>query len=184
MTPFVEGFSVELTKIAKSDRRPSIGRGAALGALGGGVAGLAAGAPYARTAQAAIQGSRNPRDLAAREVMAILGPALLAGGIGGGAGAGLGAGVQGVRRAMHPGGRKKHAGLFGKAPPASLMSRIPGKAKMLGAGAAGVGAYALGKKKGVRKGEEGAVHGVQAAYEMGARDMAEQFMQQLGGDQE
>jgi hypothetical protein len=77
----------------------------------------------------------------------------------------------------------KLGGIFpGKAaaPAAGLMSKIPGKVKALGLGGLGLGAFALGRKKGVERGEAGAMSGMQTAYEMGARDMAEVVRQQLG----
>jgi len=65
--------------------------------------------------------------------------------------------------------------------PPRVVGKIPGKVKLLAALGVGGGAYAMGKHRGVAKGEEGAAGGMQAAYEMGAKDMQRAILSQFGG---
>lgn len=192
---FFYGLSDELTKLAgeegdtmygHGDGKPSVGRGAAAGALAAGAATHAAGEavrrhPHTRRVLAETAKAGGPVGEEARGFAKALGkPGAFHGRVAKALpltmllGAAGGAGIQGIRRAMH--GEKKEAGIMGGI--RKVVAKAPKKA--IGAGLAGGAAFGAGHHMGKKKGEGEAVQVGEAAYGAGARDMANELMSELG----
>lgn len=193
---FFEGLTDELVKLAGEEgdtmyghgdgKKPSVGKGAAAGAVAAGAATHAAGEAVRRhpgtgralkevgkeggligeEARAFSKTHMKPGAFHGRVARALPLTMLM--------GAAGGAGIQAVRKAMH--GEKKEAGLMGAA--RKVVSKVPKKA--VGAAALGGAAFGAGHHMGKKKGEGEAVQVGEASYDAGARDMANELMSELG----
>lgn len=197
---FFEGLSDELVKLAgeegdtmygHGDGKPSVGRGAAAGALAAGAATHAAGEAVRRhpSTGKVLTTLGKEKGLLGEEAKALAKTKMKPGAFHGGVakalpltmlmGAAGGAGIQAARRAMH--GEKKEAGLLSHAKP-GMIGRIAAKVpkKAVGAAALAGGAYGAGHHRGLKKGEGEAVQVGEQAYGAGARDMENALMSELG----